>query len=259
MKMELKLNCLLICALLFGSCSPARDRGNLEGAFVGTAVGAGAVSLIGSTRYTLIPAGILGGALGYYVTTLRFTASGVTQAGGHVYQLGQYVTIDIPSDQLFEANTSDFLPQAFVILNSAADVLKRFPNNNILISAHTSGFARERFENKLSSKRAHRVSQYLRAQGLSLFKAEGKSMDMRKINAIGRANKHPIAHEYTNDSLRANSHIQIISYPQSVDLLLDQRNLVMNNIGSLEDNVSQADRSPDCSVAVTGQCGKTWK
>ena len=75
--------------------------GSPTGAIVGAAAGAGGVALLGGPKPLIALAGIGGGALGYYMTTLRYEAGGVMQSGGQVYKVGDFVGIYIPSDQLF--------------------------------------------------------------------------------------------------------------------------------------------------------------
>lgn len=69
----------------------------------------------------------LGGAgIGYYMTSLPFAAGGVTAVGGQVYNVGEYVTIVIPTDKIFDVNSDDLLPEATPVLNSALSVLNRY-------------------------------------------------------------------------------------------------------------------------------------
>lgn len=236
---------LLLCFLLVGcSYNPFitnnHTTGNPAGAVVGAAAGAGGVALLGGPKSVMALAGIGGGMLGYYVTTLRYDAGGIIQAGGQVYKLGDFVGIDIPSDQLFQPNTAELMPNANVILDSAITVLKRYPNNNILISGNTSGFAPTKWELRLSEKRAQRVAAYLWRGGINAFRE--RSTDLRKLTYVGYGNYFPISNVYTNDGIRQNSRIQITSYPSKRDLLLDEKHQVMNNYAPLQngdDNLGQ--------------------
>jgi outer membrane protein OmpA-like peptidoglycan-associated protein len=197
------------------------------------AAGAGTAVVFRSSEPTIIAAGLSGGALGYYVSTLRYDAGGIVQAGGQVYKVGDYVGIYIPTDNLFEPNTADFLPQAGPILDSTVTVLKRYPNNSIIISGNTSGFARERWEQKLSEERAEKVAAYLWNNGINYFK--NASIDTRKLTYVGHGNYFPIANVYTNESLRKNSRIQITSYPDDCELGIDKRSTAMANTGTFRD------------------------
>lgn len=165
---------LAVSISLLSGCSfnPFISNNHTTGSAVGAAIGAGiaggGVAALGGSKPLIGLAALGGGAIGYYATTLRFDSGPILDAGGKVYTVGDYLGIYIPSDKLFEPNTADFLPQAGSILDSAARVLKRYPNNNIIISGSTSGFGRPRWELKLSEARAQRVSAYLWDAGLLL-------------------------------------------------------------------------------------------
>src|SRR3990167_3365804 len=119
--------------------------GNIAASAAGGAAGVGAAALLNSSTSTMALAGLSGATIGYYVTTQHFAGGNIYQAGGQVYQLGDYVGIDVPTDQLFEPNTATLLPQAPPVLSSIASITERYPDNNILISGNTSGFASNKF------------------------------------------------------------------------------------------------------------------
>lgn len=258
MKMQIRKLLLLIFSLFYlVSCSfnpfttNNHTTGNPAGAVIGGVAGAGGVALLGGSKPLIALTGIGGGMLGYYVTTLRYDSGGIIHAGGQVYQVGDFVGIYIPSDCLFEPNTADFLPQAGPILDSTAVVLQRFPNNNILISGNTSGFANRHWEVALSEKRAQRVAAYLWNAGINQF--QERSSEMRKLNYVGYGNYFPISGDETNDRIRENSRIQITSYPSGYDLGLDKRHIAVRNVGGLNDNdVVEATRAPGCGFK--GEC-----
>lgn len=228
-----------------------RTTGSPTGAILGAGIGAGSVAMLTSSKPMMLLGGLGGGMLGYYVTTLRYDAGGVIQGGGQVYQVGNYVGIMIPTDNLFEENSADFLPQAGMILDSAAAVLKRFPNNNILVSGNTSGFSRARWERKLSEKRAQKVTGYLWKAGVDSFRE--RSNDTRKLNYVGYGNYFPIADHYTNKGIRQNSRIQITSYPSYADLQLTARQQAYNNIGANNDRAMLD--APACNGGISsGGC-----
>lgn len=207
--------------------------GSAASTIVGAGIGAGGIGLMGGSKTLMVLGGLGGGALGYYFSTLTYDAGGITRFGGKVYKVGDFVGIYIPSDQLFMPNTTDFLPQAPIILNSIVSVLSRYPENNILISGNTSGFGRPRWEQKLSEKRAERVASYLWDAGINQFVNPG--IDTRRLTYVGYGDYFPIAHHYTNPSIRSNSRIQITSYPSSCDLGIDRSKITEHNIGNYRD------------------------
>lgn len=241
MKSTAKTTTLLLGTLIWmTSCTfnPFMEGNNLTGSPVGAAIGAGvgggATALIGAPKPVIGLMALGGGALGYYMTTLRYDSGGIIQGGGQVYQLGDYTGIDIPTDRLFEVNTADFLPDAPPILDSAVTVLKRSPCENVLVSGNTSGFGSPRREQKLSQERAKKVSAYLWSAGINNF--QGVGTNFRRLRYVGYGDYFPIATRLNNEGLRQNSRIQITAYPSSYQLELDKRHTAMINYGGLDED-----------------------
>lgn len=179
--------------------------GSPGAAAIGAIAAGGGAALLSAPKSVIAAMGLGGGMFGYYVTTLRFDAAGIIHAGGQVYKIGDLIGIYIPSDELFESNTADFKPFARSILESVATVLFRYPNNSIIVSGNTSGFGRARWEQKLSEERAKRVAGILWDLGIN--------GSFPSLTYVGYGDYFRIAHSYTNDGIRANSRIQIVSYP----------------------------------------------
>jgi outer membrane protein OmpA-like peptidoglycan-associated protein len=250
---------LTLLVSLVASCSfnpfipNSQETGNPVGAAVGAGVGAGSVAALGGSKTLMGIAGLAGGAIGYYVTTLRYDAGGIIQSGGTVYHVGELVGIYLPSDQLFDANTDEFLPQAQPILNSVVDVLNRYPSNHLLVSGNTSGFYRSRWERFISERRAQKVSAFLWNAGINNFKHP--SNDIRKLNYVGYGDYFPLSQTLTNKGIRQNSRIQITSYPSDCDLELDKRNVSVHNIGGLNTDNDIVFAKSNCDTMNSkGEC-----
>jgi outer membrane protein OmpA-like peptidoglycan-associated protein len=260
MKRKAKIIGALVVSLpLLAGCSynpfvtDNHETGKPIGAVLGAAAGGGAVAALGGTKPYIGLGAIAGGAVGYYVTTLRYDSGGIIQGGGKVYKLGDITGIYIPSDKLFEPNTDEFLPQARPILDSTVAVLARSPNNNIIISGNTSGFYCARWEQKLSERRAQKVAAYLWNAGINNFKFQDN--DLRKLNYVGYGDYFPIAANLTNEGIRENSRIQITSYPSDCDLQLDKRHVAVHNIGADSDEEIAKAPAVRCNATnSTGEC-----
>ncbi len=228
----------LSCALAGCSYNPFASNneltGNAAGAAAGGAIGAGSAALLGAQKYVIALAGIGGAALGYYLTTIDFKAGGIAKAGGQVYSVGDYVTIELPTDNIFEENTADFLPGAGPALDSVVMVLQHYPNNNILISGNTSGYGTRRYELGISEARARQVAAYLWAHGVSSFKPDDATYPTRQLGYVGFGNFFPISNNIKAESIRQNSRIQITSYPSLRDLKLCPDQKVFANIGGMK-------------------------
>lgn len=190
--------------------------GNPVVAGFGAGLGAGGVALLTSSKALMATGGLAGAAIGYYATTLRYASGGIMQGGGKVYKIGDYLGIYIPTDNLFQPNTAEFLPKAPPILDSAAMVLKRYHNRSIMISGNTSGFYMARWERELSEKRAQRVSAYLWSVGI---RQSNTCYKFNRLTYVGHGDYFPLEKTFTNRGLRENSRIQITSYPSDCDIM----------------------------------------
>jgi outer membrane protein OmpA-like peptidoglycan-associated protein len=236
----LKIFILLLCALFTASgCAPIAEgdtiptKGTLLGAGVGGVGGAGVAAALHGTPAVIGIAGVTGATLGYYLSTQRFAARGIVKARGKVYTMGDYLIIDLPTDNLFDTNTADFYDNTDEELQSVVSILGRLPKHNIIISGNTSGFGSVQFQNNLSQQRASKVASYLWLNGINDVSRP------RTLIYVGYGNSYPIATDLRLSGLRANSRIQIVAYPCSEvlhwDKIQESRNhfTEFKNIGSV--------------------------
>jgi outer membrane protein OmpA-like peptidoglycan-associated protein len=209
--------------------------GSPIGAVAGGGIGAGGAALLGAPKYVIGLAGLGGASLGYYVTTVNFASGGIVKAGGQVYSVGDYVTIEIPSDAIFDENSADILPEARPALDSAVSVLQHYPNNNIAVSGNTSGYGPRRYELRRSEERARAIAAYLWAHGVSSFKSTDATLPTRKLTYVGYGNNFPIANNIKASGIRTNSRIQITSYPTKNNLDLCKEQRIFANIGAMHE------------------------
>lgn len=239
-----------LMSLLLTSCATHREPSpSAVGAGIGAVAGASGAALLGVSKpVPLIAAGIGGAALGYYLASKTGYTNPLTQAGGQVFTLGEYLAINIPSDRLFDSNSADFLPEAGPILDTTAGILSHYSQHHIIVSGNMSGFSSAKFERKLSELRAKRVTEVLWEDGIddtsSLSLRNGiperprQHRYSRKLIYVGFGNYFPIANDIHNDSIRQNSRIQITAWPTHAMLHpeLCQRNYkIFNNIGKLDE------------------------
>lgn len=228
----------LISLLSLAGCTYnplARDNqltGSPGATAAGAGIGLGTTILLGAPRPIVGLAGLVGGSVGYYVSSLRYASGGIISAGGLVYQVGDFVTIEVPTDKLFDSNSDEFLPGTSYILDSIRDVLARYPQDNIMISGNTSGFASAKYEHKISEDRARQVAAYLWAKGITAYRGEDHALSPRRLIYVGYGNYFPIANNIKLAGIRANSRIQITAFPSN-QLIHDKRYKLFNNVGDL--------------------------
>lgn len=233
---------ILPLLLFFTACSynPLSTTNHLTGDPVETAAGGaagfGTAAAFGAKSHVVLGLAGLGGAsIGYYMSTVRYDAAGIYHAGGQVFAVGDYTTIEIPTHTLFDNNTSDLTPIGNAALRSAAKVLNRLCCQSILVSGNSSGFGTSRMERKMTEDRARVVAAFLWAQGVNNFKKI--SNDTRKLTYVGYGNYFPIANHINDKGIRTNSRIQITAYPTKDQLLMDEKKRTFGNMGkSFTDN-----------------------
>jgi outer membrane protein OmpA-like peptidoglycan-associated protein len=250
---RLKFLATLLCAAFAAAgCAPITEDtnpppGSPVAMFAGGAAGVGATAVLNAPPPVIATAGVAGATLGYYLSSLRFASGGVIKLGGQVYTIGDYVIIDIPTDNMFDTNTTEFLPGADLALDGVTAVLKRYPHHNIIISGNTSGFGSHAYEKRLSQERAGMVASYLwdhgiTDAGLKPFE-NAKNNSARRLIYVGYGNNYPIANDLRLRGIRANSRMQIVAFPSDEELHWDksrrQHYKLFKNMGC-----SVADKTP---------------
>lgn len=240
-----RLHFIIVAATLFMlnligcSYNPLSNTNHNTGDPVETAAGGIAgvatASAFGTTSTPILGLAGLGGAgIGYYMSSLRYDAAGIYHAGGKVFTVGDYLTIEIPTHRIFDDNSADLTPAGDAALRSAAKVLNRLCCQSILVSGNSSGFGTAKMERKITEERARVVSAFLWAQGVNNF--QKISNDTRKLTYVGYGNYFPVANNITNKGIRANSRIQITAYPTRDQLLIDEKKSTFNNMGEALSN-----------------------
>lgn len=213
----------------------------------GGVAGFGTAAALGVTNHALLGAAGIGGAsIGYYMSTIRYDAAGIYHAGGQVFALGDYLTIELPTSSVFDDNSYDLSPTGNAALRSAAKVLNRLCCQSILVSGNSSGFGTAKWERKITENRARVVSAFLWSQGVNNFKQ--RSNDTRKLTYVGYGNYFPIANNIKAKGIQSNSRIQITAYPTKDQLLMDEKKSAFGNIGETsadnDPHLAQPDESP---------------
>ncbi len=241
-----RLIILLLCLLTACSYNPLSSTNHNTGdpveAAAGGVAGFGTAAAFGVTNHTLLGAAGIGGAsIGYYMSTIRYDAAGIYHAGGQVFAVGDYVTIELPTSSVFDDNSYDLTPTGNAALRSAAKVLNRLCCQSILVSGNSSGFGTAKWERKITENRARVVSAFLWSQGVNNFKQ--RSNDTRKLTYVGYGNYFPIANNIKAQGIQSNSRIQITAYPTKDQLLMDEKKRTFGNMGE-----SLTENEPDLTV-----------
>lgn len=130
--------------------------------------------------------------------------------GGVVFQEGDYVTIVLPLDQVFETGTANFLQSADALINESAKIIDRSPDSLVLVAAHSDDVGSGLSNAKLTRKQAMRMA-------LALW--ESRQIDTQtfdRFQFVGMGDTKPIANSTTSKGQALNRRIQITIYPKAM-------------------------------------------
>ncbi|OGT21771.1 MAG: hypothetical protein A3C55_00850 [Gammaproteobacteria bacterium RIFCSPHIGHO2_02_FULL_42_13] len=208
-----KIKTISICAIaifvLQTGYAASRAQYAITGAVVGAAIGTGAGAIVASNA--MIPGAVIGGGVGA-IAGSGIYGSELEHAQISVVDLPGKTIIVIPSDNLFEINTANFLPNATDIL---ADVQNMLPaDKDIYISANTDPIgASISFQGSpLSEQQAAKVAGYFWANGLKINDAN------QNIHYHGNDDDYPIASNDRLEGMTINRRIQITLVPHEADI-----------------------------------------
>lgn len=180
-----------------------------KGAVVGGLAGAGIGALAGGTNGALIGAAVgtaAGGLVGYGMDRENQELRQVlVNSGVQVQQNGNQITLIMSSDVTFATNSSNINADFYQTLNSVGLVLKRYNNNNVIITGYTDNTGEATYNQQLSQARAKSVGAYLVGQGVS----------PNRLFAQGMGELNPIASNSTAQGRAQNRRVEITLRPAS--------------------------------------------
>lgn len=142
----------------------------------------------------------------YWPLTQSLTKE-IRSVGGEVYQSGNFVTMVVPDDVLFEPSTSMLLPGAYPLIEDVAKIITRFPGQSVIITAHTDGIGSELYQAKLSREQAQLFALVLWQQDRIDLKT------FQRFKYAGMGYDLPITEDPSPHGQALNRRIQITIYP----------------------------------------------
>ena len=172
--------------------------GGVGGAVVGGIVG----HELGNTALGAIIGAAVGGTAGVLIGNhmdkqaeeIENEVEGVT-----VERVGEGIALKFDSGLLFEFDSSTLQPNAKTNIYKLADILKKYPDSNILIAGHTDSDGAEEYNQSLSERRAQAVSDYTKLQGVN----------PSRLSIIGLGENEPIATNETVEGKQLNRRVEI--------------------------------------------------
>ncbi|MBC75619.1 MAG: hypothetical protein CME64_06350 [Halobacteriovoraceae bacterium] len=171
-----------------------------KGAGIGAAVGAVAGSIVsGDKKKGAVIGGVLGGiAGGAYGKKLDEQAKELEEVA-ETKRTDQGIITKLKGDITFKTGKSEVRPEAKQRLQRMADILKKYPENQITVIGHTDSTGPEPVNEELSKERAQEVKQILVSNGVPI----------ESVNTMGVASSDPIASNQTKQGRAANRRVEL--------------------------------------------------
>ena len=100
---------------------------------------------------------------------------------------------------------STIQPEYFSLLKKVVEAFQIYPKATITVEGHTDSYGSDAANQKLSTKRADAVREYLLASG---------NIEPTLVRATGFGETKPIASNETKEGRRKNRRIDIVIHPQ---------------------------------------------
>lgn len=171
-----------------------------KGAGIGAAVGAVAGSIVSDDkRKGAVIGGVLGGiAGGAYGKKLDKQAKELEEIA-ETKRTDQGIVTKLKGDITFKTGKSQVRPEARQRLQQMADIMRKYPENQITIIGHTDSTGPGTVNEKLSRERANEVKNILVSNGVQAS----------SINTMGVASTDPIASNQTEEGRAANRRVEL--------------------------------------------------
>ncbi len=201
---------LMLSVILAVSCTTAADGTKKIsktgiGAGIGAAAGAAIGQIIGKdTKGTVI--GTAGGAaIGAAIGNIfdrqeKELKDKLKGTGVDVERTGEgEIKLTAPENITFDINSSVVKERFKKPLDSVVEVLKKYPDTDIIVSGHTDSTGNDSINEPLSRNRASAVSAYLISGGIS----------SSRITSVGYGSRMPIASNSTEAGRAENRRVEI--------------------------------------------------
>jgi outer membrane protein OmpA-like peptidoglycan-associated protein len=194
----------LSLSLLSGACATNAGKGALIGGGGGAALGAGVGALAGGGKGALIGAAVgagvgagTGALIGRYMDKQEAELRKMKAA--QVQRQGDKLVVRFKSEILFASNKSTLKSRSKNDLSEFAQVLKAYPDTDLVIEGHTDNTGTKARNRKLSVERAGSVVECLAADGV----------DRRRMVAQGYADERPVGDNKTAKGREQNRRVEV--------------------------------------------------
>lgn len=209
------LTVILVVGL--SSCEATKNANNAQkGAVIGTAGGAILGAIIGNNagkggkgEIGAVIGGVVGGTAGVLIgNKMDKQAQKIEEEipGAKVERIddGILVTFDENSGVHFETEKYNITPTSEVMLTKLANILKEYPDTNVLVVGHTDSSGAASYNMTLSEKRAYAVTNYF---------VQSKGLSSSRFTTTWFGEDQPIADNSTAEGRAKNRRVNIAIVP----------------------------------------------
>ncbi len=196
------ISALAMSVFVFGCSASNAVKGGVIGGVAGGVVGGVIGDQLGNTALGAIIGAAVGGTAGVLIGNhmdkqaeeIENEVEGVT-----VERVGEGIALKFDSGILFEFDSSTLQPEAKENIYKLANILKKYPDSNILIAGHTDSDGSDQYNQALSERRAKAVSDYTLMQGVA----------SSRLSTVGIGENEPIASNDTDYGKSQNRRVEI--------------------------------------------------
>lgn len=192
---------LALSVIISGCGASNAVKGGVIGGVAGGVVGGVIGDQLGNTTLGVIIGAAVGGTAGVLIGNhMDKQAEEIEKIDGvTVYRVGEGIALKFDSGILFGFDSSTLRSEAKANIYKLADILKKYPDSNILIAGHTDSDGAEQYNQQLSERRAKAVSDYTMMQGIS----------SSRLSIVGLGENEPIATNSTESGKQLNRRVEI--------------------------------------------------
>ncbi|HCY75845.1 MAG TPA: hypothetical protein DHV28_07970 [Ignavibacteriales bacterium] len=194
-----------ISIILAGCGASNTVKGGAIGTVGGGVVGGVIGKQLGNTTLGAVLGAVIGGTAGALIGNHMDKQAEELEKeleNAKVERVGEGIAITFDSGILFGYDSATLQPEAKTNIKKLADILKKYPGSNILVTGHTDSDGTEKYNQTLSEKRAKSVADYAIVQGVS----------SSSISTVGLGETEPIASNDTVEGKKLNRRVEIAIY-----------------------------------------------
>ena len=192
---------LFLAGFLAGCGTSKTVKGGAIGAGAGGAIGAIIGKQTGNTAAGAIVGAAVGGTAGALIGhKMDKQAEELKKVeGAKVERVGEGIQLTMESGILFSTNQATLQSQARQSIQKMAEVLKSYPDTDIIIAGHTDSDGSDDYNQKLSERRAQAVADYLKSLGVA----------SSRLKTTGYGETQPVQSNDTAAGKQANRRVEV--------------------------------------------------